>query len=288
MLAASIGLFVAASAAPAAADPQEEKRLSDKLFYEGTALMEKGSVAEACKKFEQSLVLLRRGGTLLNLALCREALGEVTIALTLFEDARDFAERDGRTDRREVAEQHIAALRARLAPPPVTPKAPLPIAPPPAPQAPSSPALVVTKRDVKTTTPRDRGLGHARQFGAMARVDVDPIHAGARTAVGLTYGAGDMLDVGLSALIGRDMGVEPQMTFFILGRSAWKPLVNLGFPIFFTESAAMGIRGAAGVEWDPIRHFGVFVQVGGAYFLRSAPGYARGVFVPSFGVQGRL
>lgn len=293
VVAASMGLLVASSAPMAFADAPEEKRLSDKLFYEGTELMAKGDVDEACRKLEQSLVLLRRGGTLLNLALCREAQGQRAVALTLFEDAREMAARDGRTDRREVAEQHIAALRAKLAPPPARPAPqptpPEPVVPPAPTREPSSVKVTATRSHAKDTAgARDRGLGHGGQFGASARVDVDPIHPGARTAVGLTYGAGDVLDVGLSALIGRDMGIEPQMTFFILGRSAWKPLVNLGFPLFFTGNAAMGLRGAAGVAWDPIRHLGLFAQVGGAYFLRSAPGYSRAVLLPSFGIQGRL
>lgn len=288
-LALAAAALVTATTPPARGDADEEKRLSDKLFYEGAALMANGKVAEACKKLDQSLALARRGGTLQNLALCREALGEFAVALPLFEEALALAEREGRDDRRDVARAHIASLREKLAPPKAREAPPIDPPKPPEPVAPRPPEASPVD-DPKPPPPAagNESKAHGRQFGAIARVDVDPIHRGARVAAGPTYGALDWLEVGASVLLGREVGVEPQLTCFILPRGAWKPIVNVGVPIFFAGGARPGARGAAGLAWDPIRRFGLFAGVGGAYFPNAAAGYARGVLLTSFGVQGRI
>jgi hypothetical protein len=129
---------------------------------------------------------------------------------------------------------------------------------------------------------------HRRQFGLVVRVDSDVVYRlGARFAPGLTFGLGDFFEIGASALIGRTMGFEPQATLFIL-KGAWKPLVNAGVPVFVSDGVIVGARGAAGLQWDPIRHFGIFVQLGGAYFFNPPEGFARALLLPSGGVQGRL
>ena len=322
---------------------------SDRLFYEGIDLLDQGKTAEACDRFDASLRLRRRGGTLLNLALCREALGQLVTALPLFEEALDHATAAGRTDREEIARRHIADLRAKLAwitlrfapgaevpglaitcngapvPPdqwqspiaimpgtlvvaaaapgkvrfeqsptlvsagdersveiPVLPPAPVPapeIAPPRAPPP----------RPAPDTAPMEYDLSHRWQVGAIARLDVDPLHPGARAALGLTFGLGESFEIGASALLGKDVGVEPQLTFFVLGRSAYKPLVNVGAPIFFfADRAYPGIRGALGFQWDLNRHLGAFLLVGGAYFPEVPEDWARAIFLPAAGLQGRL
>jgi PEGA domain len=130
-------------------------------------------------------------------------------------------------------------------------------------------------------------LSHRGQIGALARADIDPVHGGAVLAAGASYGIIDHFEIVAAALVGRDKGVEPGLTFFML-TGAWKPFVNAGAPIFFMDGAHVGVRGAAGLQWDPVRHFGAFVQVGGAYFGSAPDDYDNGLFLPSAGVQGRL
>src|SRR6185437_420987 len=100
--------LLAASSAPAQTTP------SDIAFFEGKALMEQGRTAEACEKFTASLALERRGGVLLNLAVCREKQGRYATALTLFHEARERASKDGRPDRVALAEEHIATVEKRV------------------------------------------------------------------------------------------------------------------------------------------------------------------------------
>jgi hypothetical protein len=76
--------------------------------------MEGGRVAEACQKFSDSLALERRGGTLLNLAVCREAEGRYATALGFFEEAREVALKEGRAGRVALADHHLALVRSKL------------------------------------------------------------------------------------------------------------------------------------------------------------------------------
>jgi hypothetical protein len=308
----TIALIFALQAAArlASADPPGIQDDSDRLFYEGNELMKKSDFHAACARFEQSLALRRRGGTLLNLALCREAEGDLAAALPLFEEALEIASRDGHTDRRDFAQRHVDDLRSRrkipaeapaAAPPPApapappaAPPAPAPAAAPAPPSAPPAPAPPAAPGPIHAAPPapapapaRDEALAHRLQIGAMTRLDIDPIHPGARFVAGLTFGVDEHLEIGASALLGREVGFEPQLTFF-LGRSALKPLLNAGVPIFFVKEVDVGVRGSLGVQWDVGRHFGLFVQAGGAYFPNAAAGYAKGVLLPSLGAQGRI
>lgn len=88
--------------------------LSDELFQQGKALMDQGSFPEACQKFAESLALARRGGTLLNLAVCREEQGLYATALQLLQEAHDVAVRDGRSARVALAEKRIERVRTKL------------------------------------------------------------------------------------------------------------------------------------------------------------------------------
>jgi hypothetical protein len=76
--------------------------------------MDQGRTADACEKFAESLTLERRGGVLLNLAVCREQQGRYATALSLFHEARERASKDGRADRVALAEEHLAMVRKRV------------------------------------------------------------------------------------------------------------------------------------------------------------------------------
>ncbi len=130
-------------------------------------------------------------------------------------------------------------------------------------------------------------LSHLKQFGAFVRGDFQLIDGGAVAVVGVSIGLHDFVEPYVGAILGRDFGFEPGVAVYFL-RGALKPRIDLAVPIFFEDRAYAGIRGAAGAQWDPSRHFGVFLQVGGAVFPNTPAGYTPFSFLPSAGVQGRI
>lgn len=99
-----------APAEPAPAEIQE----ANLRFQEGKALVEQGAIAEGCEKLAQSLALARRGGTLLNLAACRQKQGRHATALKLFQEALDAATADRNRERAEIALRGLSETRAQL------------------------------------------------------------------------------------------------------------------------------------------------------------------------------
>jgi hypothetical protein len=105
------GRPVAAGASPAASADVVE---ADDLFYQAKRLIEQGRVSAACQKLSESLAIRRRGGTLLNLAVCRAAQGRYATAMGLFGEASELAQTDGRIDRQRFALAQMEEARAKL------------------------------------------------------------------------------------------------------------------------------------------------------------------------------
>lgn len=84
------------------------------LFEEAQRGVAAGDFEQACPKFKASYELDPAGGTLLNLADCLEKQGRTASAWSAFKDALVVAQRDGRGERVEYAQQHIGALEAKL------------------------------------------------------------------------------------------------------------------------------------------------------------------------------
>lgn len=87
------------------------------LFREGRELMQKGKYAEACASFEQSQKLEPAPATLLNLAGCREKVGQIATAWGLFLEAerKTRSANDATTKQlNEVAKTKAAKLEPRI------------------------------------------------------------------------------------------------------------------------------------------------------------------------------
>jgi hypothetical protein len=108
-------LALLALGAPRAGLAQSTSAVAEQLFLDGQSLMEHGKVSEACPKFAESQRLDPKLGTLLNLAACHEADGQLALAWSEFVDASALADRAKRSDRSAFAKDHIAALEKRLA-----------------------------------------------------------------------------------------------------------------------------------------------------------------------------
>lgn len=90
--------------------------MAEKLFAEGKDLMKAGRTAEACDKFQASHDIDRNAtGTLLNLALCHEALGRKATAWAEFRQVISESGPMNRQDRIVLAREHEAKLFPVLA-----------------------------------------------------------------------------------------------------------------------------------------------------------------------------
>lgn len=103
-------------AVPSLAHAQsEDTALAQTLFDEGLKLMDEGKFAVACPKLAESQRLDPGGGTLINLALCREREGKLASAWAAYNDALSTSIRDGRKERENAAREHLALITPKLA-----------------------------------------------------------------------------------------------------------------------------------------------------------------------------
>ncbi len=114
-LAASLALALAMSiGGVASAQDVRDPKLAQSLFDRARALMDQGKFTEACPLFEESHRLDPGGGTLLNFAVCLEQAGKLATAHATFHEALSLAIREGRDDRKKLAEERVAALAPKL------------------------------------------------------------------------------------------------------------------------------------------------------------------------------
>lgn len=93
----------------------EDKAEADRLFEEGRALLDQGDRAKACEKFDLSFRKDPRAvGTMLNLGLCREEVGQVASAVRYYQEARDRAHDQNLPEHQQAAERKIALLSPRV------------------------------------------------------------------------------------------------------------------------------------------------------------------------------
>jgi hypothetical protein len=161
------------------------------------------------------------------------------------------------------------------------------------PKAASQPAAQ-PEREMPTAPVVDHGttgaredLSHADQLGAFIRADIDGEGQGAVMAPGVSFGIGGHIEPAAAGLIGRHKGAWAGVRLFAL-RSALKPSLLLGSPVFFVDGARVGLQGSLGLLWDASRHVGAFVDVGIVHFPSPPDGYQATFFVPSVGIQARL
>jgi len=119
VLIAPMLMAIAASASAPRAYAQSpsgsDRVAAEALFEEGRSLLAAGKYAEACPKFADSERLDPSPATLLNLANCREKLGQTATAWVTYREAASAANALGRADYLATAQRHADALAPRLA-----------------------------------------------------------------------------------------------------------------------------------------------------------------------------
>jgi hypothetical protein len=139
----------------------------------------------------------------------------------------------------------------------------------------------VTQRPARAEPDPGRG------FGALARVDVDGKFRGAAAVVGGYYAPLRFLEASVAAILGPEWGLYVGVTGLLpLGR--WRPLLQVGLPLYFIDGARPGIHAALGVEWIAHRYLAFNVMVGVERHFNLPSNYEKTIFVPSLGVLVRL
>jgi serine/threonine-protein kinase len=117
------GLLSLLGAGTAYAQPSEDSKrdpiAAETLFTRGKQLMDQGHVHEACEAFMESQRLDPAGGTLLRLALCREADGKLASAWLEFTEvvrvSQAAAGEQGKlAERVRLARQHLQSIEPRV------------------------------------------------------------------------------------------------------------------------------------------------------------------------------
>lgn len=110
----SVGLLTAWPRV-ARADSAADNAAADALFRDARKLLSEKKYDQACPKFQESLNLSKRLGTLLNLATCHEKQGKTASAWTEFNQAVALARQEHSERRERYADHHAHELEARLA-----------------------------------------------------------------------------------------------------------------------------------------------------------------------------
>jgi hypothetical protein len=109
-IAAGVFILTAGSYAGSARAAQPDETRAEERFREGERLYEAKDFRGAALALQDSQRLDPQLGTLINLALCHEALGHVATAIQQFEIAATWAAARKQVEREQYARQHAADL----------------------------------------------------------------------------------------------------------------------------------------------------------------------------------
>jgi hypothetical protein len=113
--AAAVAAVVITATPLARAEPTEQdKALATTLFNDAKALLAENRVSEACRKLEESRRLNPAPGTILNVAVCHEKEGLMASAFSELREARVLAERDHRSDRIALVDEHLKTIEPKI------------------------------------------------------------------------------------------------------------------------------------------------------------------------------
>ncbi len=88
--------------------------VADQRFRKGQELSAAGRIAEACREFEESQRLEPALGTLLNLAICHERLGQMGLALREFREAEASAKAGRHSEVEALARERAEQIAREL------------------------------------------------------------------------------------------------------------------------------------------------------------------------------
>ena len=129
--------------------------------------------------------------------------------------------------------------------------------------------------------------GPRSRVGAFAMEHLDIPHSGAATFVGVTFDVIDRLQVQGSAILGPNYGGYVGAAFAVLP-GKFRPIIAAGMPVFLSNGARYGVRGAGGLELQLSRHLALTAELGVEYLFNPEDDIKETVFIPAVGATGRL
>ncbi|HEX6273554.1 MAG TPA: hypothetical protein VFZ53_10945 [Polyangiaceae bacterium] len=109
----ALGVASASAAVQAQASEQDAER-AERFFVEGRSAMKARRYEEACAKFAESHHVDPASGTLLNLAVCREAQGRTATAWTHYGEGLALSRTEENVEGERFAKERLQALEATL------------------------------------------------------------------------------------------------------------------------------------------------------------------------------
>jgi hypothetical protein len=94
--------------------PEHDAERAEHFFVEGRSAMKMRRYEEACAKFSESQQLEPASGTLLNLAVCREAQGRTATAWTHYAAGLALSQTEGNAEGERFAQERLRALEPVL------------------------------------------------------------------------------------------------------------------------------------------------------------------------------
>lgn len=120
---------------------------------------------------------------------------------------------------------------------------------------------------------------------AVAHLDI--AHPGGAVLVGLTYDISSPLQVQAAAILGRHYGAYAGARFAFLDGTV-RPFLAAGVPLFFSNGARVGLRGAGGAELEVTPRFSLIAELGVERMLNPEDDKLETAFIPAVGISGRL
>lgn len=112
LFSAPLTFFLSTTNSAFADSTDDDRSRAETLFNEGREAVKADDYATACPKFEESLKLARRAGTLFNLAQCEEHEGRLVTALALYKEGIVVLEPGD--PRLGPSKQQLASVEPRL------------------------------------------------------------------------------------------------------------------------------------------------------------------------------
>jgi hypothetical protein len=124
------------------------------------------------------------------------------------------------------------------------------------------------------------------RFGALLFGHFD-VPNGGSALVGATADVNERVAVRAAAILGPHFGGYAGGTVALLTHR-YRPYIAAGIPVFSSNGARYGIRGAGGFEYELSRHAAISIEAGVEHTFNSEMNVKATAFVPAVGVIGRL